>query len=95
MARTYDELMAKYEYLDTQDTQVRFTTDRTGVSADGVRRVLVHLHTPATFGEEWDFKAQAQNAGIGVGEYALTMNPLLQMSMEQAIVQWMRDWSLE
>ena len=49
----------------------------------------------ATFGEEWDFEAQAQNAGIGVGEYALTMNPLLQMSMEQAIVQWMRDWSLE
>jgi hypothetical protein len=75
--------MAEYEYLDMQDTQVRFLTDRTGCSADGVRRVLDHL-TPATFGEEWDLEAQAEHAGMSFEAYALAMNPILQMSMEQA-----------
>lgn len=84
MASRWDELTAEYEYLDEQETQVRFITDRTGFSADGVRRVLVHLNTPATFGEEWDLEAQAENAGMSLEEYALAMNPLLQMSMEQA-----------
>ena len=84
MASRWDELTAEYEYLDAQKTQVRFITDRTGFSADGVRRVLVHLNTPAIFGEEWDLEAQARNAGMSFEDYALAMSPLLQMSVEQA-----------
>jgi len=83
MASRWDELTTEYEYLDAQETQVRFITDRTGFSADGVRRVLVHLNTPATFGEEWDFETQAENAGMSVEDYSLAMTPLLQMTMEQ------------
>src|SRR5262249_53740769 len=59
MASRWDELMAEYEYLDAQETQVRFITDRTGFSAGDVSRVLVHL-TPDAFGEEWDPEAQAR-----------------------------------
>src|SRR5262249_6985580 len=65
------------------ETQVRFITDRTGFSAGDVSRVLVHL-TPDAFGEEWDPEAQARNAGMSLEDYALAMNPLLQMSVEQA-----------
>jgi len=83
MASRWDELTAEYEYLEAQDTQVRFLTDRTGFSADAVSRVLVHL-TPAIFGEEWDIEAQARDAGMSVEDYGLAMSPLLQMSMEQA-----------
>ena len=83
MPQRWHELRAEYEYLDAQETQVRFITDRTGLSADGVRRVLVHL-TPDAFGEEWDFEAQARNAGMSLEDYTLAMSPLLQMSVEQA-----------
>src|SRR5678816_3530140 len=83
MASRWDELTAEYEYLEAQDTQVRFLTDRTGFSADAVSRVLVHLN-PAIFGEEWDLEAQARDAGMSVEDYGLAMSPLLQMSMEQA-----------
>ena len=78
MASRWDELMAEYEYLDAQETQVRFITDRTGLSADGVRRVLIHL-TPDAFGEEWDFEAQAWNAGMSLEDYTLAKSSLLQM----------------
>lgn len=71
MASRWDELKAEYAYLDAEDTQVRFITDRTGLSPHGVRRVLVHLNDPALFGEEWDFEAQARNERMSVEEYAL------------------------
>ena len=46
--------------------------------------MLVHLNSPATFGEEWDFEAQAHNAGMSFEDYMVAMNPLLQMSVDQA-----------
>ena len=46
MASRWDELTAEYAYLDAQDRKVCFITDRTGFSAEGVRRVLVHLNKP-------------------------------------------------
>ena len=84
VASRWHELTAEYDYLDTQEGQVQFITDRIGFSADGVRHVLVHLNTQSVYGEEWDFEAQARDAGMSIEEYGLAISPLVQMSMEQA-----------
>ena len=84
MASRWDELLAEYDTLGTQDGQAQFLIDRTGFSEECLSRVLVHLNAQPIFGEEGDLEAQARNAGLGVDEYAVAMSPLLEMSVEQA-----------
>jgi len=84
MASRWDELLAEYDTLGTQDGQAQFLIDRTGFSEECLSRVLVHLNAQPIFGEEGDLEAQARNAGLSVDEYAVAMSPLLGMSVEQA-----------
>jgi len=83
MASRWDELLAEYDTLGTQDGQTQFITDRTGFSEECIRSVLGHLMTQSVI-EAWDLEAQARKAGVSVEEYALATSPLLEMSVEQA-----------
>ena len=85
MATRWDELLAEYDNLGTQEGQAQFIADCTGFSEDCLRRVLVHVMTqPVFFGEEWDLDAQARNAWLSIEEYGVAMSPLVRMSLGQA-----------
>ena len=84
MASRWDELIAEYDNMGTWEGQAQFITDRTGLSDECIRRILVPLIIQPAFGKEGDVEAQARNAGLSFDEYAVALVPLLRMSVERA-----------
>lgn len=85
MVSRFDELHVEFKKLCTREGQVQFITTRTELPDDCVQRVLVHLMAqPNPLYEEWNLFSQAKNAGISFEDYAVAMNPLMELSVEQA-----------